>query len=412
MTCFPPGRIFNINVYCNIDSKSKICTHVFILSMFYLSCVHLYIQFVISYGTNTLDVTGPLMIMTGKVSSLACSLHDGLSRREEELTPIQKKRLVKEIPRILDYYSYMFSFITLMAGPMTFYDEYKDFIYSRQIQEAQKKISDKELNSTITFVALKKAICGYLTIIAVYPVLNVYKIKNLSDNEFMEKSSFLYQLWYMNMYVSIQRLHYYYAWIFADAICNNAGYGLNGLDEHNQPKMDLLTNINIWKLETATNMYEYSKYWNYATIRWLRFVIYDRVSYLKREATYLTSTVWHGFQIGYYISAFHGTLYVYAEHSFHKHVRPLLLASEVLKIFYNLLTILITRIAISFIVILFQLPYDEDSWINFYRELYFLHIIVTILSIILPPILLPIKKEPRFYNVKENKNENDKNKVE
>lgn len=35
------------------------------------------------------------MIMTAKVSTLACSLHDGLSRRQEDLTPMQKKRLVK-----------------------------------------------------------------------------------------------------------------------------------------------------------------------------------------------------------------------------------------------------------------------------------------------------------------------------
>ncbi|XP_043478144.1 lysophospholipid acyltransferase 1-like isoform X2 [Leptopilina heterotoma] len=385
---------------------------VFIASMVYLSCIHLYIQFGVKYGSNTLDISGPLMIMTAKVSTLACSLHDGLSRRHEDLTPMQKKRLVKEKPRLLDYYSFMLSFLTLLAGPVTFYDEYQDFISNRQMQEAQKKISAKKLNSTITFVALKKAIYGYLPVIAVYPILNVYKIENLLDTKFMETSSYTYQLWYMNMLVSVKRFQYYYAWIIAEAICNNAGFGLNGLDENNKPRMDLLTNINIWKLETAINMYEYSKYWNSATIRWLRFVIYDRMPNYKREWTYLTSTVWHGFQIGYYISAFHAALYVYAERSVHKHVRPFIVSSGVFKFFYDILTTFTTRFAIAFTGTFYVLSEANTVGIYFLRELYLMQLILTISCIILPPILLPIRKEPRLNNVKESENENDKNKVE
>lgn len=232
------------------------------------------------------------------------------------------------------------------------------------------------------------------------------------DTTFMETSSYAYQLWYMNMMVSVKRFQYYYAWIIAESICNNAGFGFNGLDENNKPRMDLLTNINVWKLETAINMYEYSKYWNSATIRWLRFVIYDRMPNYKREWTYLTSTVWHGFQIGYYISGFHAALYVYAELSFQKHVRPLMVNSGVLKFFYDILTTLTTRFAIVFTGTFFFLSEMRSVSKTFLRELYLMHIVVTISCIILPPILLPIKKEHRLNNVKESEKEKDKNKVE
>lgn len=47
--------------------------------MFYLSCIHLHRQYY-DYGSYTLDITGPLMIITQKVTSLAFSIHDGFTR--------------------------------------------------------------------------------------------------------------------------------------------------------------------------------------------------------------------------------------------------------------------------------------------------------------------------------------------
>jgi len=38
---------------------------------------------------------GPLMVITQKVTSLAFSIHDGLTRREEELTPMQRHQAVQ-----------------------------------------------------------------------------------------------------------------------------------------------------------------------------------------------------------------------------------------------------------------------------------------------------------------------------
>lgn len=40
-------------------------------------------------------LSGPLMVITQKVTSLAYSIHDGLTRREEELTPMQRHQAVQ-----------------------------------------------------------------------------------------------------------------------------------------------------------------------------------------------------------------------------------------------------------------------------------------------------------------------------
>lgn len=50
--------------------------------MSYLLCVHLMRQ-LYDYGSYALDITGPLMIITQKVTSLAFSIHDGFVRKEE-----------------------------------------------------------------------------------------------------------------------------------------------------------------------------------------------------------------------------------------------------------------------------------------------------------------------------------------
>lgn len=55
---------------------------VMLVAMGYLLGVHLMRQFY-DYGSYALDITGPLMIITQKVTSLAFSIHDGFTRREE-----------------------------------------------------------------------------------------------------------------------------------------------------------------------------------------------------------------------------------------------------------------------------------------------------------------------------------------
>ena len=48
------------------------------------------------------------------------------------------------------------------------------------------------------------------------------------------------------------RFKYYFAWLLAEAICNNAGLGFNGYDENSAPRWDLLTNINVIATEVST----------------------------------------------------------------------------------------------------------------------------------------------------------------
>lgn len=50
-----------------------------VVALAYLSCIHIHRQY-FDYGSYSVDITGPLMIITQKVTSLAFSIHDGFKR--------------------------------------------------------------------------------------------------------------------------------------------------------------------------------------------------------------------------------------------------------------------------------------------------------------------------------------------
>lgn len=54
------------------------------------------------------------------------------------------------------------------------------------------------------------------------------------------------------MMTTAVRFKYYFAWLFADAIVNNAGLGFNGYDTDGSPKWDMCTNIYVIPFEVST----------------------------------------------------------------------------------------------------------------------------------------------------------------
>lgn len=98
-----------------------------IVSMVYLSVVHFH-RIYFDYGSYALDITGPLMIITQKVTLLTFSIHDGLSRDENTLSTSQKFYAVRKLPSTLEFFAYCLHFQGLMAGPLVFYNDYMEFI--------------------------------------------------------------------------------------------------------------------------------------------------------------------------------------------------------------------------------------------------------------------------------------------
>uniref|UniRef100_A0ACB8GDN4 Membrane-bound O-acyltransferase domain-containing protein 2 n=1 Tax=Sphaerodactylus townsendi TaxID=933632 RepID=A0ACB8GDN4_9SAUR len=85
-----------------------------------------------------------MMIITQKITSLAYEIHDGMFRKDEELTPSQRCLAVRRMPSLLEYLSYNCNFMGILAGPLCSYKDYITFIEGRSYQPTQSEANGKE----------------------------------------------------------------------------------------------------------------------------------------------------------------------------------------------------------------------------------------------------------------------------
>ncbi|XP_017764024.1 PREDICTED: membrane-bound O-acyltransferase domain-containing protein 2 isoform X1 [Eufriesea mexicana] len=361
-------------------------------ALLYLSCVHYHRQ-MYNYGSYTLDITGPLMVITQKVTSLAYSVHDGLMRREEELTPTQRHQAVKKMPTTLEYFSYVFHFQALMVGPVIFYRDYIDFIHGRNLAGTKAltgydKNSDRYneiiLEPSPIPVVIKKVVVSMLCAIMFVIFFPTYRIEKLKDDDFLQNTSVFYKMWYLMVTTMLIRFKYYHAWIFSDAICNNSGIGFNGYDENGEAKWDLASNVDVYGFEMSLNLKESIEHWNKGTNRWLRSIVYERVDHNKLVFTYALSALWHGFYPGYYLTFANGAFFTLVARAARRNIRPYFLVSKRMKFLYDALTFISTRILMAYITFSFILLEFMPSIMMYLSVYLFLHIIGLAILLIAP----------------------------
>lgn len=66
---------------------------VFCFAMGYLIFIHWFRWYVLT--SYSIDITGPMMVLTQKVTTMAFSLHDGKVKRKEELTDVQNREALR-----------------------------------------------------------------------------------------------------------------------------------------------------------------------------------------------------------------------------------------------------------------------------------------------------------------------------
>ncbi|XP_021371499.1 lysophospholipid acyltransferase 1-like isoform X2 [Mizuhopecten yessoensis] len=281
---------------------------VFAVAMGYASIMHLYRLYYDFFGFS-LDVTGPLMLMTMKCTSMAFALHDGTEKDEEKLSDDQKKMCIKKTPSILSYYSYIFCFHGVMAGPLVFYTDYTHFINGENLKVSEpetKSLNNHQIDKPTPSpeTAMKEtgfivAVCGVLMLLS--PIF--FPVSRMTEDEFLYKTNILYRNVYLLICVSLVRAKYYFAWKLGELTNQSAGLGFQGYDEDGKEKWDLLNNVHIWRLETATSLKVNIDMWNIQTLIWLRRVVYDRMPKAYNTlAVFVVSAWWHGFYPGYYLT--------------------------------------------------------------------------------------------------------------
>ncbi|XP_078423296.1 membrane-bound glycerophospholipid O-acyltransferase 2-like isoform X1 [Cetorhinus maximus] len=382
-----------ILLYCimvTVHMKS-IHKYSFLVAMAYLTICQIIRVYVFDGEERSADFSGPLMVITQKITKLAFELHDGLARDENELNPSQKRLAVRRIPSLLEYLSYNLNFMGILAGPLNSFNDYISFIEGRNFEVgtnhvANGKKSNKYLPdepSALGAVGCKILICAVCVFMHL-SLLEVFPVSYNTDDTFIVTGPVPVRLLYLYISLLACRPKYYFAWTIADAVNNAAGFGFTGYDSRGKPRWDLLSNLNIVNVEFATSLKMFIDNWNIQTALWLKEVCYDRCPFNPTLVTFLLSALWHGVYPGYYFTFITGMFMTLAARTVRNNLRPCFLKSPTRKAFYDVMTWATTQVVVSYTVAPFVLPFVDTSF-KFYRTWYFgLHIIAIVLILVLP----------------------------
>lgn len=384
------GLSYGVMIFASLEHMHKYC---FMVTLGYLIVCQITRVYVFDYGMYSADFTGPMMVITQKITSMAFEIHDGLTkRREGQLTPSQKYLAISRMPSLLEYLSYNCNFMGILAGPTCSYNDYMAFIEGTSYERRRRRESaNGKENGKVTQSepspkrAVVSKLCTCAISLATY--LSLYRLLPVDravDDDFVRATPFYLQVVYLYLAMLALRPKYYFVWTLADAINNAAGFGFNGYDVDGSPRWDLISNLRILDIEFATSFKLFLDNWNIQTAQWLKRVCYERCPVNPTAATFLLSAMWHGVYPGYYLTFFTGIGMTMAARAVRHNIRPYFLASDSHKRIYDVITWACTQVAISYTVVPFVLLAVGPS-LKFYRSCYFcLHLLCLLVVLVLP----------------------------
>ncbi|XP_029569804.1 membrane-bound O-acyltransferase domain-containing protein 2 [Salmo trutta] len=397
------GLTYSIMIFAELEHMHKLC---FIVALGYLSFCQITRVYVFDYGMYSADFTGPMMVITQKITSLAFEIHDGLARKEEQLTPSQRCLAVRKMPSLLEYLSYNCNFMGILAGPTCSYNDYMAFIEGTAYQPRHLETNGKENGkykhtepSPKNNVISKLCTCA-ISLAIFLSVSKIFPVERSIDDKFIASTPFILQVLYLYLSMLATRPKYYFIWTLSDAINNAAGFGFNGYNKDGSPRWDLISNLRILDIEFATSFKMFLDNWNIQTALWLKRVCYERCPINPTAATFLLSAMWHGVYPGYYLTFLTGIGMTMAARALRHNIRPYFLGSTTHKSVYDVITWAGTQVAICYTVVPFVLLAVGPS-LKFYRSWYYcIHIACLLLVLALPvkPWHLRAKEEQQQQN--------------
>uniref|UniRef100_I3MBL9 Membrane bound O-acyltransferase domain containing 1 n=1 Tax=Ictidomys tridecemlineatus TaxID=43179 RepID=I3MBL9_ICTTR len=349
-------------------SVSSIHRYTFFVAMGYLTICHISRIYIFHYGVLTTDFSGPLMIITQKITTLAFQVHDGLGRRAEDLSAEQHRLAIKVKPSFLEYLSYLLNFMSVIAGPCNHFKDYVAFIEGRHTHMKLLEVNGKHKDfhslpePSPTGAVMRKLCVTLVSLLLFLTLTKTFPVTCLAEDWFVQKADFPTRLCYLYVVMQASKPKYYFAWTLADAVNNAAGFGFSGVDKDGRCCWDLLSNLNIWKIETATSFRMYLENWNIQTAAWLK----------------VRNNCRHHF-----------------------------LSSKALKCAYDLVTWAVTQLAVSYTVAPFVMLAAEPA-LSLYRSMYFYLHIISLLII----LFLPIKPQAHLQRQPQTANSVNKKKTD
>jgi len=372
-----------------------------IFMMAYMSAGHLHRQYINYLGWD-MDFTGPQMVLTMKLYSLAYNLYDGeLIRKGKEDRAAKKCApvAVSSLPGIIEYLVYTFCFATVLAGPAYEYKFYADACDGSLLYDKSGKPKGKIPSQVWPTLRplLGSLLCLGIFVVGsgMYPLLDPSDPQNADPviiNEEMLAKPMYARYAYSWLALFFIRFKYYFAWMNAEG-ANNVWYaGFDGFDDKGDAKgWEVSNNIDVIKFETAPNLKTLTGAWNKKTANWLAKYVYMRTGG-SLMATYGMSAFWHGFYPGYYLFFMSVPLVAFCERLGKKKISARFDDGKKWGP-YSMLCRVTTSVVVQYVIQPFQLlafDWAVTNWTNYY---FIGHIACVVFYLVVSQMPTPKKKD-------------------
>ncbi|KAI9024602.1 MBOAT, membrane-bound O-acyltransferase family-domain-containing protein [Hyaloraphidium curvatum] len=378
--------------------------------MLHLAANHLAKQLTATLGNQkAFDFTASLMVLAIKLTSYAFSVGDS-AVPEEKMTPLQRARVIREVPGLLEFMGYAFFWGGFLAGPAFDYSLYAKWIDGSlyaAAEDADAKANgsnatsngaSKEANGHAvaharpkTVVPTLRALGTGLSFAVLYALFGKYGYHYLLTPAYASLSTLPRIMW-LNVTGIVARTKFYAAWKIAEGACIAVGLGYTPPSGDKPATFSRLSNVNPTEIEGAQNLKQYGDNWNINTQSWLRFTVHERCKDLGIKGglevwiVFLVSSFWHGFYPGYYMTFLSLAVMISLSRTIRNSVRPLFVSPSPLaqyKRLYDLATWLTTQLVVNYTVAPFMLLTWHKSWSAWAGVGYWGHIAALLLKLAL-----------------------------
>uniref|UniRef100_G1P0F2 Membrane bound O-acyltransferase domain containing 2 n=1 Tax=Myotis lucifugus TaxID=59463 RepID=G1P0F2_MYOLU len=381
------GVSYCIMIIIGMEHMHKYC---FVFALGYLIVCQITRVYIFDYGQYSADFSGPMMIMTQKITSLAYEIHDGMFRKDEDLTPSQRDLAVRRMPSLLEYLSYNCNFMGILAGPLCSYKDYITFIEGRSYhvprsgEDGRKAppCGGAEPSPNIRMFSSLGICCGGFLII-------IHLLSSSQDRGSLRREGSSWETLHEGLEAG--------GWSQPTPVgvpggANVPGAGRGGCRRSaGQEKRRSV-------FQGSTSFKMFLDNWNIQTALWLKRVCYERTTWSPTVQTFVLSAIWHGVYPGYYLTFLTGVLMTLAARAMRSNFRHYFLKSPQLKLLYDVVTWGATQVAVSYTVVPFVLLSVKPSFAFYSSWSYCLHI-----AGLLVLLFLPVKKTQRGQDPHEHR---------
>jgi len=382
------ASVIGTYVIARLNHSSRMPWIVFVFVMGHLTINHV-VRAMYQLSYETMEVTGPQMVLTMKLTTFAWNVWDG-RRPVAELDKWQTEKRIVNYPSLIEFLGYAFYFPGILVGPYLDLAEYRALISGAPFQDTkvrEKIAPGRRLPSHRKRAAYTKLAMG-LVYLGIFVALGGSNNFSTALTPWFAQHDLYVRITLFQLYGFLERCKYYAIWTLTEGASILTGLGFTGFSPSGEPLWEGAANVRVLQIEFPSSFKILLDSWNMKTNVWLRECVYKRITpkgkkpgFMSSMVTFLTSAFWHGIAGGYYLTFLLGGFITTAARLARSNIRPLLSPppgepESVTKELYDIAGTLLSTLLVNYTAAPFMLLSLKKSLIVWGRLGFYGHIVI------------------------------------